>query len=199
MNQQQIKLIEKEFGISIDDKTAKIFKEYMSYFLQKNSLINLISKKDTEFLFEKHVFDSFAFTKVVKNITKKGELLDIGTGGGFPSIPISIVFKNINVYAVDSIKKKIAVLDDIKNEFNLQNFYPINDRVENIQKEFDFITARAVSDLSKLIEYIPKRLKKDGLFIAYKSKKVQEEIHNAKPILTKKSLKIIDIINYKLP
>ena len=177
------------------------FTEYKITFLEENAKLNLISKNDEKVLFEKHIFDSLA-VKLFFNKYKieNADLLDIGCGGGFPSVPIAIEFPNINVVGIDSIRKKINSINTIKEKLGLKNLSTICDRVENIKdKKFDVITSRAVADLAKITDYALPLLKKNGYFVAYKSKKALEELDGAKSILKKYNAKVVDIINYTLP
>lgn len=177
----------------------KDFSEYKKLFLEQNGKLNLISKNDEKFLYEKHIYDSLAIK--LSNRLKEGQtLLDIGCGGGFPCVPIAIEFPEINVVGVDSIKKKIIAIENLKSGLGLTNLTVICDRVENIkEKKFDIITSRAVADLSKISEYALPLLKRDGVFIAYKSKKAMEELEGAKRTLAKFGAKVLDIIEYTLP
>ena len=177
------------------------FTEYKIAFLEENAKLNLISKNDEKFLFEKHIFDSLAVKLFFsKYKIESADLLDIGCGGGFPSVPIAIEFPNINVVGIDSIRKKINSINTIKEKLGLKNLSTICDRIENIKdKKFDVITSRAVADLAKITDYALPLLKKNGYFVAYKSKKALEELDGAKSILKKYNAKVVDIINYTLP
>mgnify|MGYP004486325145 FL=1 len=177
------------------------YEEYMKIFLEENSKVNLISKNDEKYLWEKHVFDSLA----IKNFFEKFDtskiktILDIGTGGGFPSIPIAITYPHLKVTALDSIAKKIRAVQTIKDKLNIENLEPICTRVENLDAKFDMITSRAVSSLKNICEYALPKLKKGGYFVAYKSRKTPQEIEEANSILKKYNSKIVDIIEYSLP
>lgn len=177
----------------------KDFSEYQKLFLEQNSKLNLISKNDEKYLFEKHIYDSLSIK--LANIIKNGKtVLDIGCGGGFPCVPIAIEYPVVNVVGIDSIRKKINAVNEIKEALKLDNLTLICDRVENLKgQKFDIITSRAVADLAKIAEYALPLLKKDGVFVAYKSRKSEEEIKIAKKILKKYNAKIIDIIEYTLP
>ena len=177
------------------------FTEYKNAFLKENAKLNLISKNDEKVLFEKHIFDSLAIKLFFdKYKIQKAELLDIGCGGGFPCVPIAIEYPEIKVTGIDSIKKKINSINTIKEELELKNLTTICDRVENIKnKKFNIITSRAVADLAKITDYALPLLKKNGYFIAYKSKKALEELEGAEKIFKKYNAKVIDIINYTLP
>ena len=182
-------------------KICADFEDYKKVFLEENAKLNLISKNDEKVLFEKHIFDSLAIKLFFdKYKIQKAELLDIGCGGGFPCVPIAIEYPEIKVTGIDSIKKKINSINTIKEELELKNLTTICDRVENIKnKKFNIITSRAVADLAKITDYALPLLKKNGYFIAYKSKKALEELEGAEKIFKKYNAKVIDIINYTLP
>ena len=177
------------------------FSTYQTLFLAQNSKLNLISKNDEKFLYEKHIYDSLSIKLFFEKYNIAGtQLLDIGCGGGFPSVPIAIEYPKINVMALDSIKKKINAINELKEALNLKNLTTICDRVENIRNQkFDIITSRAVADLGKISQYALPLLKKDGFFIAYKSKKALEELKLAEPVLKKYNAKVKEIISYTLP
>ena len=178
----------------------ELYQNYMKIFLEENSKVNLISKNDEKYLWEKHIFDSLAISKFFDKYKPKAKtILDIGTGGGFPSIPIAITYPQIKVTAVDSIGKKIKAVLAIADKLRLENINPICSRVENLNGEYDIVVSRAVSSLKNICEYALPKLKKDGYFIAYKSKKAQEEIAEAKAVLNKYKAQVIDIIEYELP
>ena len=198
MKKYQAENLEKYLDIRLNEEKIELFNKYSDLFLKKNIYINLISKNDEKFLFEKHIFDSLAINKFM-HPKHDEQLLDIGTGGGFPSIPIAIYYDSLNIYPIDSIKKKINVIEEIKNELKLKNLFPICDRAENINTKYDYVTARAVASLDIILKYAIPKLKKNGYFIAYKSQKVCEEIKNAEKIIKKLNIKLIDVIEYNLP
>lgn len=186
----------------------------MHEFLAQNAILNLISKNDENFLWEKHIIDSLAIEKFfekyfpmpleerrisTRSITEGIKLLDIGTGGGFPAVPIALTYPEIHVTALDSIRKKINAIENIKQALNIKNLTTVCDRAENLTKKFDIITSRAVASLDKICEYALPLLNRSGYFIAYKSRKTPEEIADAAKILKRFNAKIIDIIEYQLP
>lgn len=177
------------------------FKIYKQAFLEENAKHNLISKNDEKFLYEKHIYDSLSIKLFFEkyNITN-AQVLDIGCGGGFPCLPVAIEFPDIKITGIDSIRKKINSVQEIKEKLNLNNLELICDRVENLKnKKFDIVVSRAVADMAKISDYALPLLKQNGYFVAYKSKKALEELENAKPILKKHNAKLIDIIEYTLP
>ena len=176
------------------------FTNYMKVFLVQNAVINLISKNEEKFLWEKHVYDSLGIKLFFEKYSPKvNTLLDIGTGGGFPAVPIALEYPNIEVFALDSIRKKINAIENIKQELSINNLTTICDRAENIEQKFDIITSRAVATIDILIKYATPLLKKNGYFVAYKSRLADKEISDAKYLIKKSGLKLIDIIEYTLP
>ncbi len=175
------------------------YTDYMKIFLEENSKVNLISKNDEKYLWEKHVFDSLSISKFFEKYGVPKNLLDIGTGGGFPSVPVAIAFPQVEVVALDSIAKKIRAIQAVKDKMDLKNLIPVCSRVENYDGKFEVITSRAVSSLKNICEYALPKLLKGGYFVAFKSRKAPEEIEEAKNVLKKYNSKIIDILEYDLP
>lgn len=175
----------------------------MHIFLEYNKNVNLISKNDEEFLFEKHIYDSLSINLFLKKYYPDIPLkmLDIGTGGGFPSLPCAMFFNNINVYAVDSTLKKIKFLEFAQKELEIKNISPLCKRAEELpfSDEFDICTSRAMAELRIILEYTVPYLKEGSFFIAYKSIKADEEITNAKNALKILNAEIVDKIEYNLP
>lgn len=189
-------------GISTTEELRTTILQYSREFLAYNSHTNLISKNDEKVLFEKHIFDSLAINQFKKIINCK-KLMDIGTGGGFPAVPIAILYPQINVLGVDSVGKKIKCINHIATTLKLKNLSAITSRTEelpeNMLESFDIITSRAVAPLNVILEYAIPYLKINGYFVAYKSKIVHEEIENAQNALKILNCKIEEIIDYKLP
>ena len=177
------------------------FSKYMEAFLDENKKLNLISRNDEKYLYEKHIYDSLSIKMFFEKYKiQKAEILDIGCGGGFPCVPIAIEYPQFKIVGIDSIRKKINSIENLKEKLELNNLSTICDRVENIRnKKFDIITSRAVADLAKICEYALPLLKKGGYFVAYKSKKALIELENAKDVLKKHNAKVSEIIEYNLP
>ncbi len=192
-------------NINIEKEEVDKFKKFQDFFLKYNEKINLVSRKEVNLLFEKHIFDSLAinlfFDKYkIKNACK---IMDIGTGGGFPSIPCALHYKNLNVVALDSINKKINFIRTAKKEFSIDNINPICCRVEDLpfkyKNSFDIVITRAMAELRIILEYAMPYIKIGGYFIAYKSVKADDEIINAQNALKTLNAKVIDKIEYILP
>lgn len=125
-----------------------------------NEQINVISRKDTENFYERHVLHSLGIAKVIE-FSEGSKILDIGTGGGFPGIPLAILFPNCQFTLVDSIGKKIRVVNEVKNELGLKNVVAIHERAENIVDKFDFIVSRAVTAMPDFIRWTSGKISKN--------------------------------------
>lgn len=195
------KLIQKELSKSIKENLINFEQLFKIY----NSHTNLVSKNDEKNLFEKHIYDSLALGLFLKEFDIKdgAKILDIGTGGGFPSLPLSIVFPELQVFPLDSIAKKIGFIELVQKELRLENIHPLCKRVEDLpadyKQSFDVVTSRAVASLNVLLEYAIPFLKTGGFFSAYKSINADEEIKNAKNALNRLYCTVEQRIKYDLP
>lgn len=125
-----------------------------------NAKINVISRKDIDALYEKHILHSMAIAKVIQ--FKAGtSILDVGTGGGFPGIPLAILFPECHFHLVDSVGKKIHVVENIAKELELLNVKQTHIRVEKIKDRYDFITSRAVTAFPKFVSLVKKNISRE--------------------------------------
>jgi 16S rRNA (guanine527-N7)-methyltransferase len=130
----------------------KLFLQLLPLYREWNSKINLISRKDLDNFYERHVLHSLAIARVIR-FQPYTRILDIGTGGGFPGIPLAIMFPDSNFYLADSISKKILAVKEVSLALSLKNVTAIHSRVETLKGNYDFITARAVASTEKLIQW----------------------------------------------
>lgn len=165
-------------------------------FLSWNEKINLISRKDTDNLFEHHILHSLAIAKVCK-FKPQCEVMDIGTGGGFPGIPLAIMFPETKFYLVDSIGKKIKVVQALVEALGLKNVKAEQIRAENVNRQFDFIVSRAVTYLPDFMQWTKGKISKiqyhdlaNGV-LYLKGGDLTEELSTIK-----NKIKIYDIDNY---
>jgi len=162
-------------------------------YLDWNSKINLISRKDIDNLYEKHVLHSLAIAKVVR-FTDGTKILDVGTGGGFPGIPLAIMFPEVQFLLLDSIGKKVKVAEDIAHQTGLGNVECRHARVEDEKRTFDFVVSRAVMPLNDLVRITGKniiRSQHNALpngFISLKGGDLKEEIKPFKNLIVEYSL-----------
>lgn len=205
MNNENIEIIQNNLNIEITKQINEKFENFSQLFKIYNSHTNLVSKNDEKNLFEKHIYDSLCFSLFLAQYPQKEtiKILDIGTGGGFPSIPLSLIYNNFEIYPLDSIAKKIGFIELIQKELRLENLKPTCKRVEdlplNMKESFDIVTSRAVAPLNVLIEYAIPYIKTNGYFVAFKAKNSDEEIKNAQNALSTLHSKVETRIPYKLP
>ncbi len=124
-----------------------------------NAKINVVSRKDFSSLYLHHVLHSLAIAKVC-NFADGARVIDVGCGGGFPSLPLAILFPNVNFTAVDSIGKKITVVENVRSALGLTNLRAINDRVERVEGKFDFVVSRAVTDMSTFVGWVWRKIER---------------------------------------
>lgn len=188
---------------------TKLFEErlvdFEKLFKTFNSHTNLVSKNDEKNLFEKHIYDSLCLKYFLSKyeMEENIKLMDIGTGGGFPAIPVSIAFPEIEVYPIDSIAKKIGFVELVQKELRLDKMQPMCKRIEDLdismKESFDVVTSRAVAPLNVLLEYAVPFLKKGGYFVAFKSIGSEEEIKQAQNALKVLNSEVVEEIEYHLP
>lgn len=127
-----------------------------------NQKINVVSRKDIDELYLRHVLHSLGIAKIQK-FKDGSEVLDVGTGGGFPGVPLAILFPNVHFTLVDSIGKKIKVVDEVVEGLGITNITTINSRVEEVSKQFDFIVSRAVAVMPTFVHWVKGKIKKDSV------------------------------------
>ena len=140
-------------------KQIKQFTDLQKLYEHWNAQINVISRKDIDDLYTNHVLHSLAIAKVIA-FEKGTKILDIGTGGGFPGIPLAILFPEANFLLVDSIGKKIKVVKEISVAIGLANIRTIHDRAENINEQFDFVVSRAVTNMADFKKWVKGKFNK---------------------------------------
>ncbi len=144
---------------NLDAEQKSRFSKLGELYLDWNDKINLISRKDIEFLYEKHILHSLGIAKIIR-LSEGTTIMDVGTGGGFPGIPLAILFPDVQFTLVDSIGKKIMVVKDIAKKLGLQNVEAYHARAEEIKGSFDFITGRAVTDMNAFYGWVRRKIKK---------------------------------------
>jgi len=131
-------------------------------YFEWNEKINVISRKDIDELYVKHVLHSLAIAKVMK-FKEGSEVLDVGTGGGFPGIPLAVLFPKVQFHLVDSIQKKILVVTEVANALGLKNVKAEAQRVEKLKPKYDFIVSRAVTQMPKFVGWVRDKIKKENI------------------------------------
>lgn len=196
----------KEWNINISDEQLNLFKRYTALLLEWNEKINLTAITDINDIYKKHYLDSLSLIKCIDDLgDKEYTLLDLGTGAGFPGIPLKIMFPNLKITLVDSLRKRVDYLNLVIDELGLKNISAIHARAEVLahdekyREQYDIVVSRAVANLSVLSEYCIPFVKVDGLFVSYKSGNSSEEITQSKNAVGMLGGKIINTVDFILP
>lgn len=201
MNNKGLKEKLIKYNINFIDEDIDKLISFEELLLQENKIHNLTSITDDDGVLYKHFIDSLLPEQIFK---ENSQIIDIGCGGGFPSIPLSIIRKDVEITAIDSTNKKINFVNNVKKDLNLVNLKPFCARVEDIgnnpkyREKFDYVVSRAVAPLNTIIEYSAPLLKDNGLIVAYKGSNYEEEIKLAKNALNLLNCSIKDIKKYTI-
>lgn len=169
--------------IELTENQIEQFYNYMNGILKWNKSINVTSITDEKMFIVKHFADSLTINRFVED---KKNLIDIGTGAGFPGIPLKIVNKNLKVTVIDSVNKKLNIIRDITADFNLENLEIIHTRAEDLandieyREKYDIATTRAVSNLTTIAEYMLPFVKINGYAICMKGPNIRQELEDSK-------------------
>ena len=194
----------KEIGVKVSPAQAEQFQIYLDLLLERNTVMNLTAITDPEEAVLKHFVDSLSIVKVngFDNVTS---IIDVGTGAGFPGIPLKIVFPEIKITLLDSLNKRIKFLNAVIDELELENIETIHGRAEDFSKkedyreQYDLCVSRAVANLATLSEYCLPYVKVGGCFIPYKSGEIDEELNNSKKAVQILGGKIEEVVKFQLP
>ena len=141
----------------LTETQIKQFSQLQNLYMEWNAQINVISRKDMDNLYVKHVLHSLAIAKVI-TFSDGTKILDVGTGGGFPGIPLAILFPKVEFLLVDSIGKKIKVVNEVATSIGLKNLRAQHTRAEQVVGQFDFVVSRAVTKMKVFQQWVPKRI-----------------------------------------
>ena len=179
-------------NVVLSEKQSLQFEKYLYLLQEYNKVMNLTGITEEEEVYEKHFYDSllFSFNENMDGLS----LIDVGSGAGFPGVPLAIVYPSLKVTLLEPLTKRCKFLEVVKNELGLTNVVIVNERAEDFSKKneekFDIAIARAVSKLNILLEISSQMIKVNGYFIALKGKIAQEEIEQAKNALKVLNFKI---------
>ena len=202
-----IKEIFTENGIMITEEQEEMLQLYYEILVEWNVKMNLTAITDFDEVLKKHFVDSLSLVKAY-DLNQSGDeitLIDIGTGAGFPGIPLKITFPNMKVTLLDSLNKRVDFLNDVINELKLEGIEAIHGRAEDyaktgqLREKFDLCVSRAVANLSTLTEYCLPYVKLGGKFISYKSEKVIEEMKDAEYAISILGGKVDIQLSFMLP
>ena len=213
----------KDVGVELTKEKEQMFEKYYKLLLSWNELMNLTAITEKKQVYEKHFLDSLSIVKLldikklnetveeaekqggIKGAEKGCRVLDIGTGAGFPGIPLKIVFPEIKMVLLDSLEKRVRFLGEAIKELEIDQISCLHGRAEDIarieeyRQGFDLVVSRAVADLSVLSEYALPFVKVGGSFVAYKSSNVKEEVEKSENAIKILGGQIREEITFTLP
>lgn len=191
--------------VLLTDVQLAQFEQYYDRLIEKNKVMNLTAITEREDVILKHFIDSLALARYVKLWEKEYKIIDVGTGAGFPGIPLKIAFPNLQVTLFDSLNKRIKFLQEMIDTLKLKEITAVHGRAEegardkNMREKYDFAVSRAVANMAVLSEYCIPFVKVGGYFIPYKTGTVEEEITQGKKAIQILGGKIEKIEKLMLP
>jgi len=192
-----------QISIELSDQQLEQFRIYYEMLVEKNKVMNLTAITEWDEVLEKHFLDSISLIRAI-DLNKELSVMDMGTGAGFPGIPLKIAFPNLKVTLADSLNKRVLFLQEVIDTLGLKDIEAIHGRAEDLardkkyREQYDLSVSRAVANLSTLGEYCIPFVKMGGNFIAYKSGEIEEEVNAAKNAVKILGGHIKDVYKFEL-
>lgn len=197
MTKEEFIIALKDLGISVTEEQLENLDKFYHLLIKWNENLNLTRITKEQEVYLKHFYDSLTLTKVV-NLEEKETLCDVGSGAGFPGIVLKIIYPHLKVTLLDSLNKRVIYLNEIIKDLKLENIKAIHIRGEDYKETFDVVTARAVANIEKLVNYTMHLINKEGIFIAMKGN-IEEELTRTTKIKIEKKYQIIKMEKFLLP
>ncbi|MBE5822074.1 MAG: 16S rRNA (guanine(527)-N(7))-methyltransferase RsmG [Clostridiales bacterium] len=200
MNKEYLKELLNQVNVELSDEKINKFISFKDILLEWSEKINLTTITEEKEIYKKHFVDSIIPSKYIKENSK---VLDVGTGAGFPGIPLKITREDIDITLLDAVNKKINYLNDVIKRLNLDKIQTVHSRAEDFAKEnrekFDVVISRAVANMSTLSEYLLPFVKIGGTAICMKGPNIDEELNQAKKAINILGGKVQEVIEYTIP
>ena len=193
-----------ELGIKQDQNQLERFHKFYQLLIEWNKVMNLTGITEYEDVVEKHFVDSLSIIKAI-DLSGIHTVIDVGTGAGFPGIPLKIAFPHLRVVLLDSLNKRIKFLDEVISQLGLTEIRTIHGRAEEYarkeeyREQFDLCVSRAVANLSTLSEYCLPYIQVGGIFVPYKSGEIDDEVEHSKKAVRILGGNIKDVMKFELP
>ena len=200
---EKLKIKAENIGITLNDTQLQQFQDFYELLIEKNKVMNLTAITEEEEVIDKHFIDSLTCKRVME-MNQVRSVIDIGTGAGFPGIPLKIVYPEIEFVLLDSLNKRVKFLNEVIEALHLEKIQAVHGRAEDLARKpefrgrFDLCVSRAVANLSTLSEYCIPFVRVNGYFISYKAQKGLEEIQECNHCMKELGSKIIDTDEFQL-